>query len=131
MNISSSVHCHLHSGPIKPASWVIWTANSQNYAATAYLAGVKSASTMLLAFNLFCPLITENSSRTRNMFPPNALSNPKRPHEICCWGHCSCGVCECKLLRRFRSVRLLVSAFAEPTPRTPADAFQNVPIKIK
>ena len=56
-----------------------------DYAATA-LAGVKSAS-ITLAFNLFCSLITENSARTRNLFSPNILSNPKRPHECffrCC-----------------------------------------------
>ena len=51
-----------------------------DYAAKA-CALEKSALITLLAFNLFCSLITENSARTRNLFPPNILSNPKRPHE--------------------------------------------------
>ena len=43
----------------------------------------KSALITLLAFNLVCSLITENSARTRSLFQPNILSNPKRPHNGC------------------------------------------------
>ena len=53
-----------------------------DYAAKA-CALEKSALITLLAFNLFCSLITENSARTRNLFSPNILSNPKRPREYC------------------------------------------------
>ena len=45
----------------------------------------KSALITLLAFNLFCSLISGNSARTRNLSQPNVLSNPKRPHE-CLFG---------------------------------------------
>lgn len=63
------VHCVLHNGPIKSASWTLWVARISDYAAKAW-ALEKSALITLLAFNLFCPLITENSSRTRNLFSP-------------------------------------------------------------
>lgn len=57
--------------------------SNRNYAANAYLSAPKAPTitfSFLLAFNLCCSLITENSARTRNLFSPNILSNPKRPH---------------------------------------------------
>ena len=75
------MYCVLHSGLVKPASWALQVAIISDYAAKA-CALEKSALITLLAFNLFCSLITENSARTRNLSQPNVLSNPKRPHEV-------------------------------------------------
>ena len=88
MRLPSSTHCVLHHGPISPASWAIWVAIViLDYAANAYLSAPNTPLITLfsfLAFNLFCSLITVNSSRTRNLISPNILSNPKRPHIFCC-----------------------------------------------
>ena len=55
---------------------------------TAYAASLLSRpklayTTLELSFNLFCPLITENSSRTRNPDLPITTSNPVHPHDYC------------------------------------------------
>ena len=55
-----------------------------DYAATAYAGAKLPTTTLSLAFNLFCLLITGNSTRTRRLFQPNILSNPKRPHKLNC-----------------------------------------------
>ncbi len=90
----------------------------------------KSALITLLAFNLFCSLITENSARTRSLFQPNVLSNPKRPHE---WLFGTFVPVVLGLhLRSYVAVVKFHPQFAGSSPPnsdfTPADAFQNVPV---
>ena len=72
-----------HSIPQRQAGRVEW-AVCCDYAASkaaASLAALLSANeTTLLSFNLVCPLITENSSRTRNPDLPITTSKPVHPH---------------------------------------------------
>ena len=83
MCIPSSAHCSLHSGLIQPASWAISEADCKVcYAALRAAALEKSATTTLsVAFNLVCSLISGNSARTRNPILPITASKPVHPHE--------------------------------------------------
>ena len=85
MCIPSSAHCSLHSGPIQPASWAISEADCKVcYAALRAAALEKSATTTLsVAFNLVCSLISGNSARTRNPDLPITASKPLHPHGFC------------------------------------------------
>ena len=82
MHIPSSVHCSLHSGPIQSASWIVSEADCKVcYAALRAAALEKSATTTLsVAFNLICSLISGNSARTRNPDLSITASKPLHPH---------------------------------------------------
>ena len=88
MHIPSSVHCSLHSGPIQSASWIVSEADCKVcYAALRAAALEKSATTTLsVAFNLICSLISGNSARTRNPDLPITASKPVHPHVIVSFG---------------------------------------------
>ena len=82
MHIPSSVHCVLHSGPIQSARWIVSEADCKVcYAALRAAALEKSATTTLsVAFNLICSLISGNSARTRNPDLSITASKPLHPH---------------------------------------------------
>lgn len=84
MHIPSSVHCVLHSGPIQSARWIVSEADCKVcYAALRAAALEKSATTTLsVAFNLICSLISGNSARTRNPDLPITASKPVHPHVV-------------------------------------------------
>ena len=84
MHIPSSVHCSLHSGPIQSASWIVSEADCKVcYAALRAAALEKSATTTLsVAFNLICSLISGNSARTRNPDLPITASKPVHPRVV-------------------------------------------------
>ena len=84
IRIPSSAYCSLHSGLILPASWAIPEADCKVcYAALRAAALEKSATTTLsVAFNLMCSLISGNSARTRNPILPITASKPVHPHII-------------------------------------------------
>lgn len=84
IRIPSFAYCVLHNGPYKSASWIHRVADCKVcYAALRADALEKSATTTLsVAFNLVCPLITENSSRTRNPDLPITASKPVHPHVL-------------------------------------------------
>ena len=87
MHIPSSVHCVLHSGPIQSARWIVSEADCKVcYAALRAAALEKSATTTLsVAFNLICSLISGNSARTRNPDLPITASKPVHPLVVCCF----------------------------------------------
>ena len=84
IRIPSSAYCSLHSGLILPASWAISEADCKVcYAALRAAALEKSATTTLsVAFNLVCSLISGNSARTRNPDLPITTSKPVHPLDI-------------------------------------------------
>ena len=84
IRIPSSAYCSLHSGLILPASWAIPEADCKVcYAALRAAALEKSATTTLsVAFNLVCSLISGNSARTRNPDLPITTSKPVHPLDI-------------------------------------------------
>ena len=88
MHIPSSVHCVLHSGPIQSARWIVSEADCKVcYAALRAAALEKSATTTLsVAFNLICSLISGNSARTRNPDLPITASKPVHPHVVVSFG---------------------------------------------
>ena len=80
IRIPSFAYCVLHTiVHYLTASWSRWTANCWNYAASASLAPKLARITLDSSFNLVCPLITENSSRTRNPDIPITTSKPWHP----------------------------------------------------
>ena len=85
IRIPSFAYCSLHSGPIKPASWALSEADCKVcYAALRAAALEKSATTTLsVAFNFVCSLISGNSARTRNPDLPITASKPVHPLTIC------------------------------------------------
>ena len=79
IRIPSFAYCVLHTVILfLTASWSGRMVDCWNYAASA-LAPKSTLTTLSLAFNLVCPLITENSSRTRNPDIPITTSKPWHP----------------------------------------------------
>ena len=71
--------CNLHVNTMPNGKLVWHNGRTASYAARAW-ALEKSALITLLAFNLICLLITQNSTETRSLNTPIHPSNPKRPH---------------------------------------------------
>ena len=100
IRIPSFAYCSLHSGQIQSASWTIFEADCKIcYAALRAAALEKSATTTLsVAFNLVCSLITENSARTRNPDLPITTSKPVHSQVIF---NIQCAYLQYKLSRFF------------------------------
>ena len=130
MHIPSSVHCSLHSGPIQSARWIVSEADCKVcYAALRAAALEKSATTTLsVAFNLICSLISGNSARTRNPDLPITASKPVHPRVVVLGMNGSARkTCSCRsIATRHRFSRLhLTDCVCSACPLSSPDGRQN------